>query len=171
MLIMAVGCNSSKPFIALGPTPATVPADSDVSTSRLGTVASVPGVTPPSKPFIALPKAPKAADAKPSTLLLEHASPDSPVALSEYGKQPAFDLQAFNLHLGLMADDVQRIVGPPAQIADCGDPWLVYRLNGHRELWMHFVGPSPKKLDAADVIAAAEDGYTRERVFSADDSH
>jgi hypothetical protein len=171
MLMAVAGCHSSKPFIALGPPAATNAADSNVSTSKLGTVSSVPGVLPPPKPFIAIARPAQASAAKPSTLLLEHASPDSPVPLSEYGKQPVYSLRVFNLRRDLTAKDLQRIMGPPVQIADCGDPWLVYRLSGNRELWMHFVGPSPEVLDAADVVGGAEDGYTRERVFSADDSH
>jgi hypothetical protein len=174
LLIAMAGCtSSSKPFIAFSQParqPVVEPTTEPVATSALGTVNSLPGLAPKPKPFIAIPRQVQAAAAKPSTLLLEHASPDSPVPLSEYGNQPAYDVSAFNLRQAPSASDVQRIMGLPAQIADCGDPWLVYRLNGDRELWLHFSGPTHAHLDAADVIAGAEDGYTRDRVFSADDS-
>jgi hypothetical protein len=70
----------------------------------------------------------------------------------------------------LSAEKVQKDFGPPAQLADNEDPWFVYRLTLRRELWLHFVGPARDHLDAADVVRPAEDGYVRDRVFSAADS-
>jgi hypothetical protein len=159
-----------------------------VATGDLGTVQKVPGVTPKPKPFIAIPgittpvnPAPAVtsnqtpigptasnSNARPSTLLLEHASPDSPVPLSAYGKQPVHELSDFDLHKGLTAASVQQRVGAPAQLADTADPWFVYRLTGSRELWLHFAGVADPVLDAADVVRAAEDGYVRDRVYSAE---
>jgi hypothetical protein len=171
--VMAVaGCNSNKPFIALGPRPATVeapPTTQPVATSELGTVSHVPGVAPKPKPFIAVPKPIQMAGAKPSTLLLEHASPDSPVPLSDYAKQPVYDVSDFHLSEKLSANQLKREMGQPAQLADLEDPWFVYRITGNRELWLHFSGLSHERLDAADLIRGAEDGYVRTRLFSTAD--
>ena len=169
------GCNTSKPFVAIGPVPApsaTPIADSatPVATSALGTVASVPGVTPKPKPFVAVPKPEPLLAVHPSTLLLEHAVPDSPVPLTDYAKQPVHWLHDFDLRRGMSAAEVQKNFGLPAQLADNEDPWLVYRLTYRRELWLHFTGLAQDRLDAADVVRPAEDGYVRDRVFSADDS-
>jgi hypothetical protein len=192
------GCaHSSKPFIALGQhpvssttsvamtessttMPATIPATAsvaepvvppgEVATSDLGTINKVPGLAPKPKPFIAVPKAIQVAAARPSTLLLEHASPDSPVPLSEYARQPVYSVSEFHLNANLSAELVQKRMGSPAQLADCEDPWFVYRLHDDQEIWLHFSGPFHDHLDAADVIRGAEDGYVRTRVFSADDS-
>jgi hypothetical protein len=152
---------SSAPIVA---------PDVPVATSKLGAVGKVPGVTPKSKPFIALPTLPAAYGVHPSTLLLEHADPDSPVPLTDYAKQPEHSLSAFHLRAKLSAAELEQKLGPPAQLADNDDPWLVYRLDFKRELWLHFTGPAMEQLDAADVVRGAEDGYVRDRVFSADDA-
>ncbi len=174
MVIALVGCNSSKPFIAMGPTPAqpadALPATQPVATSALGTVASVPGVKPKPKPFVAVPKAPEILPAQPSTLLLEHAVPDSPVPITDYARQPLHWLHDFHLTTALSAAQVVKDFGLPAQLADNEEYWYVYRLTFRRELWLHFVGPSKDTLVAADVVRPAEDGYVRDRVFDADDS-
>jgi hypothetical protein len=151
---------------AAEPSPTTAP----VATSELGTVSNVPGLAPKPKPFIAIPKSLQVTGGKPSTLLLEHASPDSPVSLSDFAKQPTHLVAEFHLRSELSAEEVTRLMGPPAQLADTGDPWLVYRLHGEQEIWLHFTGPLQNRLDAADVIRGAEDGYVRTRVFSADDA-
>ena len=174
--IAMAGCNSSKPFISLGtrattaPVVAETPTTQPVATSELGTVSNIPGLAPKPKPFIAIPKPLQIAGGRPSTLLLEHASPDSPVPLSDYAKQPEHSIGEFHLRTELSAQTVQRWLGPPAQLADNEDPWLVYRLRGNQEIWLHFTGPLQDQLDAADVIRGAEDGYVRTRVFSADDA-
>jgi hypothetical protein len=175
MMAISVGCNSSKPFIAIGPTqpasaaPVASPATEPVATSDLGKVTAT-GATPKPKPFIALPRVITQLPAgSPSTLLREHAVAESPVPLSEYGNQPIHTISDFNLRSNLSVTEVEKKLGEPAQLADNEDPWLVYRLSFNRELWLHFTGPLMDHLDAADVIRGAEDGYTRDRVFSADD--
>jgi hypothetical protein len=171
---VAAGCSSSKPFIAIGQPAGAQPAvvqtatTQPVATSDLGSVPPPAGVGPKPKPFIAIPKPLQAGAARPSTLLLEHASPDSPVPITDYANQPVYSVEAFGLRSDLSAEAVERRMGPPAQLADAGDPWLVYRINGGQELWLHFAGPLQGQLDAADVIRGAEDGYVRTRVFSAD---
>jgi len=153
--------------------PAPIPAAQPVASRDVGTVPPVPGLAPKPKPFIAIPKAIQIPPDRPSTLLLEHASPDSPVALSEYAKQPVHSVADFHLRKGLTAAEVQQKMGQPAQLADTEDPWLVYRLTGRRELWLHFSegtdanGVVSLILDAADVVRGAEDGYVRDRIFSA----
>ncbi len=167
--------------VVVVPTPAsaipsaTAPAPSSgpigpVATSDLGKVGKVPGLAPKPKPFIAGPPGIVAAGARPSTLLLEHASADSPVPITEYAKQPVYSVSNFHLRSDLSASEVERKLGPPAQIADNDDPWLVYRISSDREIWLHFTGPLQDHLDAADVIRGAEDGYVRTRVFSAEDT-
>jgi hypothetical protein len=160
------GCSSSKPFIAIGNSAASAPAASTqpVATEDLGTVQHVKGVQPPAKPFLAVPKI-AGLTVRPSTLLLEHADPDSQVPLSEYANQPVHLMADFHLSSDLSVDDLQKRLGPPAQLADNDDPWLVYRLWCNAELWLHFTGPAKDHLDAADVVRGAEDGYMRERVF------
>jgi hypothetical protein len=174
MLIAIGGCNTSKPFIAIGPalTPAAdaSAAVQPVATADLGTVASVPGVNPKPKPFVAIPKPQPILPAWPSTLLLEHAVPESPVPLTDYAKQPVHWLHDFNLTTNLSAAQVEKTFGPPAQLADNEEYWYVYRLTLRRELWLHFVGPDRGTLVAADVVRPAEDGYVRDRVFDADAS-
>jgi hypothetical protein len=180
-LLPLVGCIKHHPRKSTPATlpaiPATMPAPpttapvgpttTPVATEDLGTVGAIPGLAKKPKPFIALPKVVRSAAARPSTLLLEHASPDSPVPLSEYGRQPTFSTADFHLRSDLTAADVERRLGPPAQIADNDDPWLVYRLKGNREIWLHFAGSDPDHLLAADVIRGVEDGYAREQVFQA----
>jgi hypothetical protein len=181
-LVMA-GCHvhhpAATPLSPANPTtlPATAPTGlaaaptaPAVQPSAPSAVKPVPGVVAPRKPFIALPPNPLHASARPSVLLLAHARADSPVPLSEYAKQPVYALSDFDLWRGLSATHVQRLLGPPAQLADYADPWFVYRLDGGQELWLHFSQPGDTHLLAADVIGAAEDGYTRQRVFSANDS-
>jgi hypothetical protein len=167
--LLAGGCSSSKPFIAVGntaapPSAAATPVPQPVATEDLGTVDHVPGVNPKPRPFIAAPNVPMIA-ARPSTLLLEHADSDSPVPLSEFAKQPVYHLAEFKLSADLSAEDLQKRLGPPAQLVDNDDPWLVYRLWFNRELWLHFTGPDKDHLEAADMVRGAEDGYVRERVF------
>jgi hypothetical protein len=159
------GCNSSKPFIALGPARAPM-ADTSPATQPVATAE--PGVKPKPKPFVAVPKLPPVLPAQPSTLLMEHAVPDSPVPLTDYAKQPLHWLHDFHLSTSLSAAAVEKSFGPPAQLADNEEYWYVYRLTFRRELWLHFVGPNRDYLIAADVVRPAEDGYVRDRVFSAD---
>ena len=161
----------SVPLVIVPSEPTTQP----VATSDLGSGTTGADLTPKPKPFIAIPKIFTSArtsgttGGRPSTLLLEHASPDSPVPLSEYSNQPSYTVVAFDLHANLSQKDLESRLGKPAQIADTVDPWLVYRLVGNREIWLHFSGEDHDHLDAADVIRGAEDGYVRDRVFSADD--
>jgi hypothetical protein len=126
-------------------------------------------VNPPKKPFIAVSN-PFAWPAAPSVLLQQHARRDSPVPLSQYPKQPTHDLSEFHLSNTLSADDLQRRLGPPAQLADYDDVWFVYRLHDNRELWLHFAQPNNTRLLYADVIWHVEDGYSRDRVFAYDGS-
>jgi hypothetical protein len=126
-------------------------------------------VTPPPKPFIAVSN-PFEWKPAPSVLLQQHARSDSPVPLSLYPKQPTHALEEFNLRSTLSADEVQKRLGPPAQLADYSSTWFVYRLHDNRELWLHFAQPDNTRLLYADVIWAVEDGYSRERVFAYDGS-
>ena len=158
---------SVEPTVPM-PMPPQPPTTAPVATSELGDGSLVVGLAPPAKPFFVLPKPIRfGTAAKPSTLLLEHASPDSPVPLSEYAKQPVYGVDDFHLAANLSASTVQALMGPPAQLADAEDPWLVYRLGNDREIWLHFSGRLQDTLDAADVIHGAEDGYVRDRVFPA----
>ena len=120
---------------------------------------------PPKKPFFApvsiLPPE------QPSPLLLQHARSDSPIPLQQYGQQKTFAVSDFPLSWETSADDLQRQIGPPAQLADYSNVWFVYRLKLRKELWLHFTQPGNSHLLAADVINSDEDGYHRERVFSA----
>jgi len=172
--IALTGCSSGKPFISIGQSQApmadTAPATQPVATSDLGTVASVAGVKPKPKPFVAIPKPQPILPAQPSTLLLEHAVPESPVPLSDYAKQPLHWLHDFHLTTSLSAAQAEKEFGPPAQLADNEEYWYVYRLTFRRELWLHFIGPNRDYLAAADVVRPAEDGYVRDRVFDAEDS-
>ena len=167
--VAVVAVPKPKPFIAL---PNIFSSNEQqappVATADLGNGNPGPGLVPKPKPFIAVPRELKPQGGRPSTLLLEHASPDSPVPLSEYPNQPAYTVPVFDLHATLTQKDLETRLGKPAQIADTSDPWLVYRLVGDRELWLHFSGEDHDHLDAADVIRGAEDGYVRDRVFSAD---
>jgi hypothetical protein len=115
LAIGLIGCKSSEPQ-------ATV----DQQTGA----PYVPGVVV-TKPFIAWPHPFSApgAGAQPSILLQLHARTDSPIPISEYGKQKAYPLSAFALGPSLSADELQRRLGPPAQLADYSDPWFVYRLT------------------------------------------
>jgi hypothetical protein len=165
------GCNSNKPFIKMGPTTAEAPPPNpNVATADLGTVSHVPGLEKKPKPFIAVPEQLHVAEARPSTLLIEHASPDSPVPLSDYAKQPVYSVSDFHLSEKLTANQLKREKGQPAQLADLEDPWFVYRIAGNQELWLHFAGLSHERLDAADLVRGAEDGYVRTRLFAADDA-
>jgi hypothetical protein len=164
-LAAAAGCHKSHPESSTQPSmaaakPATQPVDPNA-----GVVVQ--------KPFIAWPhpSAKAAATAQPSVLLQEHARTDSPVPLSEYAKQKVFKLADFKLGPNLSAYDLQERLGWPAQLADYSDPWFVYRLSRGRELWLLFSQPDNARLLAADEIIPVEDGYTRKRVFSVDDSH
>ena len=121
------------------------------------------------KPFIAVSRwfgHKPSPGAQPSVLLQQHARSDSPVPLSDYSKQPTYALASFPLRASLSAAELSRRLGPPAQLADYASPWYVYRLGGGQELWLHFAQPDEQTLLAADVIRSAEDGYTRNRVFS-----
>jgi hypothetical protein len=120
------------------------------------------------KPFIAMPHPFTPEGAQPSLLLRQHARTDSPVPLLEFSKQKAFSISAFDLRSSLSAYELEQKMGPPAQLADYSDPWLVYRLNNGKELWLHFSQPDNLQLLAADIVHGQEDGYTRDRVFSAD---
>jgi hypothetical protein len=92
------------------------------------------------------------------------------VALSEYAKQKAYPLAAFPLRASLSADELQRRLGPPAQLADYSDMWFVYRLTHGKEIWLHFSQPDNLRLTAADIVHPQEDGYTRDRIFSAEEA-
>jgi hypothetical protein len=145
--------------VAIGST--TMP----VATADLGNAPPIKGLFP-KKPFIKTD--PHFGDrGNPSTLLLEHASPDSPVPLSAFSDQPVRKLPDFHLNSGMTADEVQKKFGPPAALADVEDPWFVYRLTNTRELWLHFEPALHGKLVAADVIRGAESGYVRTHVFTA----
>jgi hypothetical protein len=122
------------------------------------------------KPFFAVPHPFAAPGAQPSILLQLHARTDSPVPLLEYDKQKVYSLSAFDLRSSLSADELQRRLGPPAQLADYSDPWFVYRLNYGKELWLHFSQPDNLRLLAADIVRPQEDGYIRDRIFSADET-
>jgi hypothetical protein len=141
------------------------------SVSAAPTTQEVPGVVA-TKPFIAWPQlfTPRGSSTggTPSILLQLHARSDSPVALAEYGKQKVYPLAAFELRSDLSADEVQRRLGPPAQLANYSDEWFVYRLTHGKELWLHFSKPDQSRLTAADIVRPQEDGYTRDRVFSAE---
>jgi hypothetical protein len=142
------------------PTPPTPPSASSADTLK--------NVVPPKKPFVATGGWFKTKPDEPSVLLQQHARSDSPVPLSLYDRQPMYALEQFNLRQTLSADEVQKRLGPPAQLADYSDPWLVYRLSNGRELWLHFAQPAGTRLLYADVISHAEDGYIRRRIFSYD---
>ena len=63
----------------------------------------VPGLARKPKPFIALPQlfpSSKVPSGKPSTELLTHLSPDSPVSITDYAKQPVYKLDQFRLSAG-----------------------------------------------------------------------
>jgi hypothetical protein len=147
------------------PAPAPTSPPNAAPAPAVATVAA--SSAPPQKPFIAFsnPFAPE--PAKPSVLLLAHARSDSPVPLSLYPKQPVHALSEFGLEFHMSADDVVARFGQPAQLANYGYEWVVYRLDDNRELWLHFTEPNHAFLLAADVVGAAEDGYTRNRIFTA----
>jgi len=128
----------------------------------------VPGVVV-TKPFIALPHPFAAAESRPSLLLQLHARTDSPVPLSEFARQKVYPLSAFALREDLSAIELQNRLGPPAQMADYSDPWFIYRLTHGKELWLHFSQPDNLRLQAADIVRGQEDGYTRDRIFSAEE--
>jgi len=115
----------------------------------------------PTKPFFSGMDFP---DAKPSILLQQHARTDSPVPLSRYAKQPTHKLEDFGLSKSLTAAALEKKLGPPAQIADYAEPWVVYRMPGQKELWLHFAADDSGLLEA-DVVSPWEDGYRRERAF------
>ena len=122
----------------------------------------------PEKPFFAPSAWFKLAPDQPTVLLQQHARSDSPVPLSLYDRQPVHAVEDFKLRQTLSAEEVQRRLGPPAQLADYDEPWFVYRLSNGRELWLCFTQPDPTRLLYADVIWHVEDGYTRRRIFSYD---
>ena len=142
LAIGLIGCKSSEPQ-----------AKVDEQTGA----PYVPGVVV-TKPFIAWPHPFSApgGTAEPSLLLQLHARTDSPVPISEYGKQKAYPLSAFALGPNLSADELQRRLGPPAQLADYSDPWFVYRLTYGKELWLHFSQPDNQRLIAADIVHGQE---------------
>jgi hypothetical protein len=116
------------------------------------------------KPFIKWPTI-DAFEAQPSTMLVQHARSDSPIPLSQYSSQPTHSLSEFALSHKLSGVQVQQRFGPPAQLADESDEWVVYRLTLHRELWLHFSLTDGDRLTTAEVIAPVEDGYSRQIVF------
>ena len=158
-MVAAIGGCHLHRHQAVPAQPATEP------TTSAGSRSDLTGVKPPPKPFIAKPKF--AGEDQPSILLKVHARSDSPVPLDQYAKQKTYALSAFNLNTDLSAAQVQQKFGPPAQWADYSDLWIVYRLDGNRELWLHFAPPDNRGLLAADVVGSMEDGYTRDRVFTA----
>lgn len=145
--------------------PTTQPA---TEPTGLATARPVTGVVA-KKPFIAV-RNPLKRDAQPSVLLLQHARTDSPVPLVLYAKQPVHDVAEFKLRPTLSAGEVQQRLGPPAQLADYSEPWMIYRLGEACELWLRFDEPGAARLLYADVIGPAEDGYRRTRVFAYDGS-
>ncbi len=104
---------------------------------------------------------------QPSALLLQHARSDSPIPLQQYPQQKTYSVSDFPLGWETSAATIEKQFGPPAQLADYSSVWYVYRLNHRKELWLHFTQPDNTHLLSADVITPDEDGYNRERVFSA----
>jgi len=178
MLILAgcallTGCHKSHPSSTTQPLTAAkqaTTAPTAVAAAHPAAPANPNAGVVVQKPFIAISSR-FARTAQPSVLLQQHARSDSPIPLSQYAKQEVHSLSAFDLRADLSADELQKRLGLPAQLADYSDPWFVYRLSRGRELWLHFSQPDNAHLLAADVIIPVEDGYTRERVFSIDDSH
>ena len=163
---LLTGCRKSQP----APTTQQITtAQPTVATATTKPVDPNAGVVV-KKPFIAW-RHPFAKVAQPSVLLQQHARSDSPIPLSEYANQGVHTLASFNLRADLSAAELQLKLGLPAQLADYSDPWFVYRLTGGKELWLHFSQPDNAKLTTADEIFPVEDGYTRKRVFSIDDSN
>ncbi len=166
----AVVVAPTTPPPAAPPPPAVVanpPASQPLA--QLPAVTPVPGVVA-QKPFIKWPTF-DAFQPQPSTLLTQHARGDSPIPLSQYADQPTHSLDEFPLSRHLSAAQLQKQFGPPAQLADYSDQWMVYRLTLHRELWLHFTQPDENRLTAAEVIAPIEDGYTRQIVFPVESNH
>jgi len=155
---LMAGCRATHPSSATQPAAMAQPVDPNA-----GVVVK--------KPFIALPNLPFTQPAQPTVLLVQHARSDSPIPLSQYSKQQVHSLDSFDLRASLSADELQKHLGLPAQLADYSNPWFVYRLAGGRELWLNFSQPDNAHLLAADEIIPVEDGYTRKRLFSIDDSH
>jgi hypothetical protein len=175
---IVAGCHKSHPSAATQPLTTAKPAAQPVvATTAEPKPAPPPAPVDPNagvvvhKPFIALPNNPFSHPAQPTVLLVQHARSDSPIPLSQYSRQQVHSLDSFDLHAGLSADELQKRFGLPAQLADYSNPWFVYRLTGGRELWLNFSQPDNSQLVAADEIIPVEDGYTRKRVFSIDDSH
>jgi hypothetical protein len=163
---LTVGCMPKRVPLKSQMPASTEPTTMAVATSDLGAVtAPTPGLHP-KKPFVKLPQH-FSDQGNPSTLLVEHASMDSPVPMSEFGDQPVRNLKDFKLHAGMTADEVKQTFGLPAQIADEEDAWLVYRLTNTRELWLRFDPPEHGRLVAGDVVRGAESGYVRTHVFTA----
>jgi hypothetical protein len=162
----------TKTAEAPAPAPAPAPPASrevvDSSKPTPTPSASLSGVLPPKKPFIAPGSWFKTHPDQPTVMLQEHARSDSPVPLELYDRQPQYAIADFNLRQTLSATELQRRLGPPTALADYSDPWVVYRLSNGRELWLHFTQPEATRLLYADVISHAEDGYMRRRVFSYD---
>jgi hypothetical protein len=151
--LMIAGCHHTEPEAVAPPAQPQTPEVSGVVVH---------------KPFIAIPHPFAPAEGQPSILLQLHARTDSPVPLLEYGKQKTYSLSAFDLRPSLSAEELEKRLGPPAQLADYADPWVVYRLNYGKELWLHFSQPNNVGLLAADIVLSKEDGYTRDRIFSVD---
>jgi hypothetical protein len=176
MLLLVMGCMHKHPAMKSAATQpeaqwVSPPATEPVATADLGQVSRIPGLAKKPKPFIKVPNSVKIPGAAPSTLLLEHASDDSPIPLSEYANQPVYRIADFHLRSDLSAADLEKRLGPPAQWADNEDPWFVYRIVLHQELWLHFASPDHARLLAADLVRHDEDGYVRTRVFEAPASH
>lgn len=177
-----VGCHKAHPSSTTQPLTAAKPAAQPAVATAENPAPPAPTVHPAApvdpnagvvvqKPFIATPKIFTKSPAQPSMFLQQHARSDSPIPLSQYSQQQVHSLASFDLRAGLSAEELQKRLGPPAQLADYSDPWIVYRLNHGRELWLHFSQPDNAHLLAADEIIPVEDGYTRKRVFSINDSH
>jgi hypothetical protein len=154
------------PIVTAAATESTSPHDRTVVVPPTPVVEGVVA----KKPFFASPHPFIPAGAQPSPLLLLHARSDSPVPLTEFGKQKTFSIREFKLRPELSADELQKRLGPPAQLADYSDPWFVYRLGSHKELWLHFSQPDNARLLAADIVHSQEDGYTRDRIFPSGDA-
>jgi hypothetical protein len=156
---------TSAPVTTAAPSPQVVDSSRPTPPPASDTLKDV---LPPKKPFIAAGQWFKSGPDQPTVLLKQFARNDSPVPLSLYDRQPIYAIQDFNLRLTLSASEVRQRLGPPAQLADYDQMWLVYRLSNGRELWLRFTDPEPTRLLYADVVSQAEDGYIRRRIFSYD---
>ncbi len=166
MALAAGGCAAALDQNRARPQPAAAAATA-AATDPGPSGEPIPGLAPPPKPFVDTARFTSSPlSGKPSVALLEHASPEPPVPLSEYGRQPVWSVEDFPLGPGLTGAAVRQRFGPPAGVAGVDDPWAVYRLTDDRELWLHFSG-GDGPLTAADLVHGAENGYVRDRLYPA----